>query len=483
MRNHPVDLSAGPGNYSVKFASDSLGISEEAVRKHCRSGRIKATKIGRDWVIDAGAFDDFTRKAPQIGRVKPTRNVSPIESDLPTSHSEGVEDEATLCLISVGLQKIRRAAGDRSGLLVARNARTAPARGKLEFSSLYSPELIQGWSQLSALCLDARKPIPGSIVELYDWCRRPLGDWPFREPFHSDVSSAGSLIDVALYDTDSHGLTAECECWARVSRLDLRSILDEERIVLPVRDLCRHEARQREYTDFRRFLIEHPVTTEAALTRFYQDRHLLPRIQAGLVDSYVLAPAGRAIDSTFYICPRCGEFLLRSDEPGALVCSAESCRRFPVLSTRRVESYPMSANVLAVRDGIRQFVTSPGRLEVELDRRLARMGAIVELWPGIDSYDLRITISENNVWAVDVKAWRDGHALGKHLRDKHVIAPDPHWTRAFYVFPDYLKDLSPHYLDSFFRGAGLQRGRFQADVLFASEFLKLCKRELGLHAV
>lgn len=37
--------------WSVKEASKQLGISEQRVRKLLIQGRIKAKKIGRDWVV------------------------------------------------------------------------------------------------------------------------------------------------------------------------------------------------------------------------------------------------------------------------------------------------------------------------------------------------------------------------------------------------------------------------------------------------
>ena len=37
---------------------------------------------------------------------------------------------------------------------------------------------------------------------------------------------------------------------------------------------------------------------------------------------------------------------------------------------------------------VRQFVTGPGRAEVDLERRLCALGLRVEMWPGFDAYDL-----------------------------------------------------------------------------------------------
>lgn len=51
---------------SVPEAAKNLGVNEETVRRHVRSGRLKAEKLGNQWFIhirDLGAFaTDYNRR-------------------------------------------------------------------------------------------------------------------------------------------------------------------------------------------------------------------------------------------------------------------------------------------------------------------------------------------------------------------------------------------------------------------------------------
>ena len=55
---------------SVKQAAEQLGITPPLVRRYCEQGRIKAEKVGRDWVITQAALNSFARKVRRVGRPK-----------------------------------------------------------------------------------------------------------------------------------------------------------------------------------------------------------------------------------------------------------------------------------------------------------------------------------------------------------------------------------------------------------------------------
>lgn len=57
---------------STKEASEKLGVSERRVRSLITEGKIQATKLGRDYVIDANALENVTIHGKQ-GR-PPTKN-------------------------------------------------------------------------------------------------------------------------------------------------------------------------------------------------------------------------------------------------------------------------------------------------------------------------------------------------------------------------------------------------------------------------
>ena len=49
-------------------AADRLNISESLVRRYCRDGRLKAQRIGRDWLIEESDLDQFQQKPRKAGR-------------------------------------------------------------------------------------------------------------------------------------------------------------------------------------------------------------------------------------------------------------------------------------------------------------------------------------------------------------------------------------------------------------------------------
>jgi hypothetical protein len=70
----------------------------------------------------------------------------------------------------------------------------------------------------------------------------------------------------------------------------------------------------------------------------------------------------------------------------------------------------------------------------------------VELWPMIDSYDLQLTF-RGNVWAVDVKDYKDPFTLGKYIKQdiRPLDQEDLIWNEWFYVYPTYREWQRPDY--------------------------------------
>lgn len=53
---------------TVNQVADKLGVTPSLVRRFCRDGRLKAQKIGRDWLIDKRSLDSFSGKPRKAGR-------------------------------------------------------------------------------------------------------------------------------------------------------------------------------------------------------------------------------------------------------------------------------------------------------------------------------------------------------------------------------------------------------------------------------
>jgi len=51
-------------------AAERLNVTQRMIRKYCQDRRIKATKVGRDWLIEEGALDKFQQEPRKVGRPK-----------------------------------------------------------------------------------------------------------------------------------------------------------------------------------------------------------------------------------------------------------------------------------------------------------------------------------------------------------------------------------------------------------------------------
>jgi excisionase family DNA binding protein len=56
---------------SVQQAAQKIGVSARMVNKLINSGHLTATKIGRFWVIEETAIDDYLANRPKRGGKRP----------------------------------------------------------------------------------------------------------------------------------------------------------------------------------------------------------------------------------------------------------------------------------------------------------------------------------------------------------------------------------------------------------------------------
>jgi hypothetical protein len=85
---------------------------------------------------------------------------------------------------------------------------------------------------------------------------------------------------------------------------------------------------------------------------------------------------------------------------------------------------------LQVEEPVWQFIVVPGATEVRLWRVLAQAGAVVQLYPGCDTYDLEIVVGDRR-WDVDVKEHATVEGLLRHIREKppaarYIVLPESH---------------------------------------------------------
>lgn len=63
MAKTPLDLICTPAE-----AAAILGLTEERVLQFCREGRLKARKMGRDWVILTASLAVFSKQKRPTGK-------------------------------------------------------------------------------------------------------------------------------------------------------------------------------------------------------------------------------------------------------------------------------------------------------------------------------------------------------------------------------------------------------------------------------
>lgn len=466
---------------SVSEAAEILQLGVALVRRYCETGRIRANKIGHNWTIYPSALENF--KGFERRRGRPSKSILSAESPLPEQDPETqsfsfteTDAKAMLGLISAGLIDIRNA--NSRSKLNSFEGRT--------FASPHPKALILGWSYLSAACLhsDIVTTQPIGVDELYAWCCKPLNDWPLPKTLNEKLDSESVLLDLRLIDGEQKGITFWCEEWAR-SRIDLRSEFDEERIMPKIRVACQeHGSGQLLYERVRQFLIEHPVVSER---KFFDFCNELPTaimdLLAGADGAYLSAPESLARGGHFYVCPYCGSILIRAD--GVSQSSSEDCEQVRCQNRRKRVAglVPETERTYRLVNGIRRYVTEPGWAEVELKKGLEKLGLQVQLWPYLDSYDLRIILPNKQVWGIDVKDWSNPIALGLSIRNRNgsTFAQEPSWDRAFFVFPDDLKRRRPNYVAEFkgecYGKLRTERGQ-RIEGMFMREFLAEVRKQV-----
>ncbi|MGY0022263.1 pPIWI_RE_Y domain-containing protein [Streptomyces sp. YJ-C3] len=309
------------------------------------------------------------------------------------------------------------------------------------FTLPYPAEVQRALDRTVLACLERSAEPPASLPDLLSWCReRPVADWPVDLP--PDAVGPGDL----LLDLNSSRPTELCHEWAEQTR-DSALVLRDREIIRAALRLCREYGEEEAYTEFRRLLVTRPVLTAAEEFAVSVDhvldpvKELLRRIYQPVPDSYLRGGA-------YAVCGRCLTLLTPLLHGSGWWCERDRCRRLgPPPVGRRIQKEE-AGGLLQLERPLRQFVTGPGRAEVELEARLTALGLHVRMWPAYDAYDMHITFADGWVWAVDVKDWAHPAFLGRAARP---VPPEPRYDEAFWVVPRARADDRPGYVASYER--------------------------------
>ncbi|MBF6399459.1 hypothetical protein IU438_27185 [Nocardia cyriacigeorgica] len=326
--------------------------------------------------------------------------------------------------------------------------RLADATGPQALSVPYDSEAVRALNGTVLACLKLGAEPPASLPDLLLWCRtRPIEDWPL------DLPEDAFGPDDRLIDEQSGEPTQLCHEWW-VGGRDSAAAEFDRAVIRSAMKRCQEASSPESYSAFRRLLVTAPVLTSDKELEVATDLYLEP-VRELLALAYAPAPLGYRRRGKFVTCGRCGTLLTPTLDEGWW-CERDQCRsRGPAPLGRELSATGAGALLYLVRP-LRHFVTGPGLAEIELERRLRAMhGLRVEMWPGYDAYDIRITFPDNHVWAVDVKDWAHPGLLGQAARP---VQPEPPYDEAFWVVPQFRVDTRRDYLGIFARHRAARAG-------------------------
>lgn len=337
----------------------------------------------------------------------------------------------------------------------------------------YPNRLQQSFNNLVCAFLARRKEPPQSIVELLQWCEKPFREWRL-----DSLPEGVSPNDALLVNNAPSQL---CEDYAR-QESDLAAALSEEKFVREMREECADKPEV--YTALRRKLIEKPILTENEL-RDLRLSNPLASVRNLLGAAYEDAPKYLAQNDYFWLCPACGDLLVRVENrraPEQWRCREETCEQPPFFSNENLKRLSVEERVKQLLRGLRRYIAAPGKAELKLEQTLLKIGAKhnlrVELYPRLDAYDLRVVFANGEAWAIDVKDWANPYLLAKNLAAKEKpFRFASTWQRAFFVFPERRRKQNRDYADIFQQHFPLPPSS-RTEAVFERDFVRLVKERL-----
>ena len=307
---------------------------------------------------------------------------------------------------------------------------------------------------LNSLAYARPNEFPKTLSQFIALCHHPVSSWyPLLTP--DDFNPSHSI----LYD---RRLSEEAQDWylTLTEKMQFPLFLHEDVPQTALDNLKMSDLRQRLrenpdrqtaqalYVQVRSFLIEHswtthdqlreqPLAAHRELREFYEEIPSLPL-------------------NELIVCERCGLLEWREGDwqgikPG--FCSDHGS------GSPYIHSIPASPDLYRLKRGIHLRTFLPGRLELALftlaeDAQAAFPNYLlaVERYPGLDTYDLRLTFSDGEIWAVDAKDHPQPERLASQLQPLYGEG-DLAYTHAFYVIPDAHMD-DANYREHLERAAG-----------------------------
>ena len=304
-----------------------------------------------------------------------------------------------------------------------------------QVSDVYPRKLRLGISRLAAAMIRTGVQPIHSIPDAIRMLQDPVGCWEVS-PRPPEYLRAITLMDGEYITEDAEELI--------IDNPDISAELTQ-RVMLRVIQNCRARGDQEGYVRFRRFIIEHPVVSQLEFIRSlnsFDDKDL----RSMMIEAYEEVPAPHTYGEDIRTCKRCGWTLPRVLRGNSSRCANRRCLLLEgVQPTRFPRHHTWEPGLRRVKAGLARYTTQPGGLELRLYDSLQELEHLrVELWPNYDTYDIGIIFPDGESWAVDCKDSGRPEMLAAIL-SREDFPMSGSWQRAFFVFPNYRREITPTY--------------------------------------
>lgn len=346
-----------------------------------------------------------------------------------------------------------------------------------------SPIFLQAINRIACLFALKEKRPPSSLSGWLKLFEIPIAEWWPSDLAELDIQDGDTLAllyegrpeDWQLEYFEIRGIDPDK---IQKGLISFKSEMDQQDIAL-VQSWCGETAHPEIYSTYREFLIRNPKATLWDLNDFMIQFNV--NIPVKIQSFYEEPGPDRLFEGYLWECPYCHGIL--KWQRGEPYCTRHNvCGRITDhYAKRKPIEYQPSLRVL--KFGAHQRTCTPGIPEVGLYDQCAggKIPGIAEviLWPGYDTYDLRILFADGKAWAVDVKDLGQpsdlrrtiDKGLGKIYATKD--SAELGWEKAFYIVPDFRLEWKPGYIE-ISRSDKLTKG--ETDVVALKKFIGMVKK-------
>ncbi|MGL5060389.1 MAG: hypothetical protein ACRC62_10450 [Microcoleus sp.] len=317
------------------------------------------------------------------------------------------------------------------------------------------PDLLRHGMNALALAMNTGRHFPKTMNGFLLLLEEPVKNWCSSSFIPKEFDSDFGLMDEGTLSEEANDYLAEVllekdgiieSASPLVKQLAIdnskfKKILDKLRDVYNDSD---SERVQQEYLSVRRFLIQNQYTTTSEIRKsFMRAKHIAIEEVGELYEEC-------QENQTYWYCDRCG---VLTEKYGRLKGIKPSLCGNHHQDQNYVHQITWDRGLLRIKDGIHQRICFPGIPELKLYSDVETLKKTypnylhqVELYPGLDRYDLQLRFSDGTVWAIDIKDVRDPYKLAKKLLPLYSEG-SLRYDESFYVISDRCIANYPDYLE------------------------------------